>query len=81
MGVEHALLFLESVMEFEFGLWMANLDLRKAFDKIHVSTLFAALHRQGLPEESFGYKLGFWFAIKQCREKRRLFNQPRGQTG
>ena len=53
--MEHALLVLESVigksMHWTFDLWMAGLDLRKAFNKIEYYSLFVAWSAQGVPPE------------------------------
>eukprot|EP00438_Fugacium_kawagutii_P034704 Skav231175 [mRNA] locus=scaffold3252:369456:370088:- [translate_table: standard] len=55
LGVEHALIIFESMtqksIEFGCGLWMGSLDLRKAFDRIHSASVFAALGRQNFPPE------------------------------
>ena len=52
-GTEDALSILESVVgkciEFNVSLWLASLDLRKAFHRIEWPQLFAALEEQGLP--------------------------------
>ena len=53
--MEHALLVLETVIgksiDWNFDLWMASLDFRKAFDKIGHDSLFGALRAQGVPPE------------------------------
>ena len=38
-------------MAFRIPLWLASLDLRKAFDRIEWTQLFEALKDQGVPEE------------------------------
>ena len=37
-------------IEFKVPLWMASLDMRKAFDRIEFIPLFQALREQGVPE-------------------------------
>ena len=54
MGVEHALIIFETMtkkktLEWGLDLWMASLDLRRAFDKIEHESFFGALRAQGLP--------------------------------
>ena len=36
-------------MDWNFDLWMASLDLRKALNKIEYDSLFGALGAQGVP--------------------------------
>ena len=56
-GTDDALSILESVIgkciEFNVPMWLASLDLRKAFDRIEWPQLFASLQEQGLP---LGYR-------------------------
>ena len=52
--IDDEFIILESVitksMEFNMPLWMASLDLRKAFDRIEFKSLFEALRTQDVPE-------------------------------
>ena len=51
-SVEDAFVVLESVcsksLEWNFPVWFASLDLKKAFDRIEYSSLFGALQSQGV---------------------------------
>ena len=54
LGVDHALAVLDTVLskavEWNFDVWCASLDLKKAFDRIEFKPLFEALRCQGLPD-------------------------------
>ena len=53
-GVEHALCVFDNVcarsLEYNCEIWVASIDLRKAFDRIHHPALFRALRHQGVSE-------------------------------
>ena len=53
LGVDHAFATLDSIvgkcLEWNEPLWIASLDLRKAFDRIEFDSLFAALCHQEVP--------------------------------
>ena len=53
--IDDVFIFLESVigksMEFNMPLWMASIDLRKAFDRIEFGPLFNAIRLQGVSED------------------------------
>ena len=52
--IEDVFCVLENVIgksiEFEIPLWMASLDMRKAFDRIEFVPIFNVLREQGVPE-------------------------------
>ena len=54
MIVEDAFVVFECVccrsIEFGLEIWVASLDLRKAFDRVEYVTLFAALRSQNVPD-------------------------------
>ena len=83
--IENALIITESVaayhLEFNILVWLVNLDVRKAFDRVDYSDLFEALRHCGLPD---GY---IAFLQQLCADqhgsankKRRIENQPKHET-
>ena len=62
--IEEALLIVETMIskcnEFETPLWLASLDLKKAFDRIEYFSLFEALREQGIPEPEIALLLNLY---------------------
>ena len=62
--LEEALVVLETMIsktrEYNLPLWLASLDLKKAFDRSSFSSIFAALRAQGISEEMVALLLNLY---------------------
>ena len=54
LGIDHAFAVLETMIgksiEWDTSLWCVRLDTKTAFDSIEHTSLFKALHDQGVPQ-------------------------------
>ena len=82
-SVEDAFIVLESMIsksyEWKFPIWMASLDLRKAFDRIEYHALFDALREQGVGDNYLALLASMYSDQTGCiRGSKKYFNIERG---
>ena len=80
--IEDALMILETLSsrcsEFQTPLWIASLDLKKAFDRVEHFALFEALRDQGLPEAELAVLLDLYWDQTGSANGSRRFSILRG---
>ena len=80
--IEDALVVIESLAsraaEFHLPLWIASLDLRKAFDRIEYEVLFQALRDQGLEAPMIALILDLYSPQRGSANGSRFFDITRG---
>ena len=80
--IEDALMIFETMAsrcaEFQLPLWMASLDLKKAFDRVEHFALFEALRDQGLPEAELAILLDLYWDQTGSANGSRRFSILRG---
>ena len=65
--------------EWKFPIWMASLDLRKAFDRIEYHALFDALREQGVGDNYLALLASMYSNQTGCiRGSKKYFNIERG---
>ena len=81
MRLENAFATLESLLscghEFYLNLWIARLDMRKAFDKLDFKALFRALRQYGLDEPHLNLITALYANQQATVEGRSKFNIER----
>ena len=82
MRLENAFATLESLLsschEFHLNLWVASLDMRKAFDRLEFKALFRALRQYGLDEPHLNLIAALYANQEATVEGSSKFNIERG---
>ena len=80
--IEDALGIVETLIsktiEWNLPLWMASLDLKKAFDRVEHASLFTALRQQNIDDPSIALLLDIYFGQHGRVQGSRSFDISRG---